>query len=493
MGSKEVPDSGETWVEESLLRTCLEHAHQQRSRLADFSTRDFPFPGCLFLVKILGLLLDLIMERLSSDIASLRTAPNDPDVLQDAEIEPRRFALTLSLLHEVLELLEVSNREHISQGSVYFLDEITWPFRNNSRFILYPSYTYNYSYADILNFITKISSSIRVIGLTGKSNPANFEAITKKVGISVISFPMIYRDNAMSHCMVAHETGHYFVESRKIISKLPEGVLDSKLIEKAIASYRAGPSLRRRRYLARERLRTSVIDDALTMVENWRTELAADLFAFRSLGPVFIFVAANFFLSINNLDYSTDTHPSTRIRLRFLLKNFQDSGFAGILGDSSNHYEGTESTSSYFNELRNMIERPIETQFAITDEFEKAMRELVDDAISKSEDNIIKTVDEDLLTLKYPICSSDSFLHGTIIGYKDLLEFVPPCEESIGKPARLASILNASMMFIIKGKESYLEIWNRKDIGAEMEIEDKINDLIMKGIESSYLERKFSK
>ena len=67
---------------------------------------------------------------------------------------------------------------------------------------------------------------------------------------------------------------------------------------------------------------------------------------------------------------------------------------------------------------------------------------------------------------------------------------MPPAEKSPGNPADIASIMNAGMMFLISGRERFLKILKPKNIEEELEAETKINRLILKGIELSYLEKR---
>lgn len=77
--------------------------------------------------------------------------------------------------------------------------------------------------------------------------------------------------------------------------------------------------------------------------------------------------------------------------------------------------------------------------------------------------------------------------------YDLLLSFVPPCERSSGVPANIVSILNTGMVFMIDGKEHFYKVLKAKNTEQELEADAKINELIMKGIELSYLEMKLRK
>jgi hypothetical protein len=59
-------------------------------------------------------------------------------------------------------------------------------------------------------------------------------------------------------------------------------------------------------------------------------------------------------------------------------------------------------------------------------------------------------------------------------------------------PGDVVSILNAGMAFMISGKEKYYKYFKSVGVRKEVEAEMIISQLIVKGIELSYLERRLA-
>ncbi len=177
--------------------------------------------------------------------------------------------------------------------------------------------------------------------------------------------------------------------------------------------------------------------------------------------------------------------------MRLLLELLEKSGTYNALekAEEIDRLPAT-ATVAYFASLKKMINNTPNKEFKLTDPMEEAMLDLVSDGIMNTQTDIVGAVDQAMKNMRYTPYDFKSSFKEIFSLYNDLKEFVPPCEKSPTIPANVVSILNAAMIFFIEGKENYFRFWKKKDIQGELEAENKINELILKGMELSYLERR---
>lgn len=393
MGKRITITSRRRSISETLLGTTLEHASYQKVRLSELEHQDFPFADCKQLVTILLDIHSVIIDELDSLLTEIRKNPNDKEIQRDAEIGARRFGHLLAFLHSSLELLEFSGRSHISQGSVYLLGGLTSHFGRTERFILVPSYEFNYSYTDVLHHIIKA---------TEDAIPAMQRKLGKDVNrIAVLSYPNVYRENVLSNCLLGHEVGHYVVEQAGLVRDLVAQIqLNSNLLQKVVDDYRRGRigQTAISDFFATESVKAGIMQETSQTLTSWITELASDVFGFRTLGPVCLFALSKFLLALHNLDESTDDHPSARIRLSLLLDQFEKKGFANELkGVNDKDKKVANSILDYFDRLKVFISYPPGAPIT-------PKNELLSDAITKLQDAITIAIDNTIDSNKYGFC-----------------------------------------------------------------------------------------
>ncbi|MGA2876571.1 MAG: hypothetical protein ABSE82_13665 [Nitrososphaerales archaeon] len=487
MGKRGTIKTNRRSVGENLLRAALEHAYYQESRLTELSHQEFPFPDSTRLVDILVDIHEAIMDELDSLLTELERNPGDADSQRDAEIGARRFGYLLAFLHDTLELLEFSSRAHLSQASVHLIEGLTTKVRKR-QFILMPAYEYNYSYRDIMAHILRATTEA-------------FEGTHRRIrtsvnNIAVLSYPNIYRENVLANCLLGHEIGHFVVEQSGMVDRVMAPVqFDREKLERLVEQYktqRVGPQTTLSEFLSDEVLRLRINKVATPILKSWIDELASDIFAIRILGPVFIFSLGRILLTLEEMDKWSDDHPSARTRLALLLDQNTKLGFMpelkSVKGDDA---KIAVEIVAYFDQVQELVTSRREAGTEL-DPFRMLMGDMLNEAVNRIRTSIIEEVDQMIVNQRYQKYFPGTMTDDIFVMHESLSSFVPPCDDSQGMPGDVVSILNAGMAFMISGKEKYYKYFKSVGVRKEVEAEMIISQLIVKGIELSYLERRLA-
>jgi len=402
---------------------------------------------------------------------------------QDAIIGATRFGILLAFLHTTLEPLEFSSRTHISQGTVTLLRALMTTRGEQRRFILVPTYEYNYLYSDVMSHI------LRATRQAFAESTSEMNRDTQS--IAVLSYPNIYRENVLANCLLGHEIGHFVVEQSQLVNKVMSQIqLNHDLLQKIIDEAKkaqVGPQSTMTDFLSDEMIRAETTNQLTSVLDSWITELSSDIFAFRILGPVFVFSLTKILLTLQPFDVSSHDHPSARTRLKLLLEQIEQQSFLPDLRKVTGaNLTIAAEIVSFFEGLK---KETIGASRVPPSSREEVLEvEILDDAIEGIREKMIAEVDRIVVGHGYRTYSATMMVNDIFQLYDCLSSFVPPCERAPGEPGDIVSILNAGMAFMIGGKEEYYTHFQAKDIRKKLEAEEKINQLILKAIELSYLE-----
>lgn len=365
----------------NLLRATLEHAYYQGARLSELSRLDFPFVDCKHVILFITGINEAVIERLDRLEAEVGRAPGDRTVLRDAQVSSQRFGHLLNVMDDYLRLLEFSTRTHISQGSVNLLDALTAGFKKNERFILVPEYEFNYSYIDILRHLNNVVADA---GISIRNASRDLKSI------AVLSYPNIFKENALANCVLAHELGHFVIEQANLVRGLLNNFtfddsLLSKLVDEA-KSAKIGSQSRLTEFFAEDFIKSRIMKDALEKLNAWETELASDLFAFRMVGPVYIYSLSRFLLTIHEMD-ATNDHPSARVRLKLLLKELKAERFVKLTGVTKQTEATDAAVDKHFEKLGEFLDSPRRRP-------ESKINMLLVDSMTRLQPKMLKAVDK---------------------------------------------------------------------------------------------------
>ncbi len=228
----------------------------------------------------------------------------------------------------------------------YIPVEILMVLRRLSRFLsprvslsLLPQWEYMYKFIGYPNLVTRWLENF----------PAGISKIAGQAEklpewLVFIAFPYVESKNVLLHILMVHEVGHLkdFVDGISS-SALERTTVDSERLGALVRNIRetpiekpqpprGGPQAVEPTQLTLDDLYGDVIyqqvyERVSTIVSNWVKEFVADLIAIRALGPAFFFALAEMSATVGVLDKHGDTHPSSKLRLKYLLAELQEMGF----------------------------------------------------------------------------------------------------------------------------------------------------------------------
>ncbi|MBI4186658.1 MAG: dCTP deaminase [Chloroflexi bacterium] len=210
------------------------------------------------------------------------------------------------------------------------------------------------------------------------------------------------------------------------------------------------------------------------ILENWLSEIIADLLATRIFGPAFFFSLAHLSLSLGAMDQHSLSHPSSRLRLRTMLEVLRNLGYMKKGTTDQVVYSELEEWDAYLKEEVSPISIPpdIGRHFRIAESKVEATKTTI---MAKAEQvTASETYDTDVFQSEVPKLVE---LLCTGVSPAEIKE-----NKSI-KPARLASILNAGYIVFL----AHLSRLNTM-LGGHRDnhlVVSKLNDLLLHAIQAS--------
>ncbi len=299
------------------------------------------------------------------DFIRVESANADLVLLTDAELESRihRVTRVIPAIHFLVGIVEHSDVTSVpAELAAPLRREIDNLYSSSAELIITSSPTLNYSIQRLA--LSDIQTSLNLEKRDVKGFPKR---------LFVASLPSIEYDQALQHCIFAHELSHPLWEDLKIKKCLPPLSLDrGKLLQltERLGKRNSGDKNKKKgtRFEAlEEAIRVPQRVPAATL--KWCKELTSDLFALALFGPAFLFSVIYFTCSFTRLDSSSDSHPPARLRLKLLFR------FLDLLYTKKNPFSPT--TKKFLNKWRMIGAQEISV--------EEEVHELVLDTIRQSE------------------------------------------------------------------------------------------------------------
>lgn len=270
--------------------------------------------------KILLSLFSKIIKQITESMKSIEN--EDP-------IRIKRINFLLTVYHHFLDEIEHIEADNVPVEMLPIFNEILKEYKLKTVLVFRPNPMYNYSYFPITSLIAEISQKYPEVGVSEAQND-----------IVVISFPSSERTSALLHCCFAHEIGHHLNESFSIAAQIEPKILeliDKKLLDKYVEglleSFRKhksvidGTEVTLDKFILKDRLFLWVTEEFARIIRKWLDEIVSDIFAIYLFGPAYIFAISEFLLSSQDLEKYSETHPPPFIRVKNLVKLFDEFGF----------------------------------------------------------------------------------------------------------------------------------------------------------------------
>jgi hypothetical protein len=464
-------------IPSNLIQTVKESAFYNKNRLEELLSEDYPYPTSQEFIKTLILIHKGILQKLESmekDISSLEGE------FEDHVVEIQRYGQILNSLHSLLQILEMGRREYVPQGIVVLIENIMKSY-SKAKFLLLPNYEYNYAYVEL---ISPLKTALKDV-LTDVEKSLVFAD-----RFAIFWFPLAHKDNAILNALLAHEVGHFMAEEKQIVEKLISKVaIDPSKIQE-IAQELLQVKLRAEKkeikiddFVGLETAKAQVIREVVVKVSERLRELVADSIAFHLFGPAFIIALSNFLVTLADINIEPKGYPSTRMRIIFLIDEFEKAGYFEVLKKqrASNETIKQVAAEKFLRIVENWREIVKEESPPLDD----ITSVLVHEAIYSVKKVLQKEARDVVGAYEY---TAEKFEQETFKLIETINSFVPPAEMSLEQPADPISILNAGMLYELTLIEGMHEMLGDQAMEERLLTRHKLHKLIMKAIESSQIQ-----
>lgn len=409
----------------------------------------------------------IALEALESKIRGFSGAP-DQDVLSEHEIELRihQISRVLPYLHKLLALIENSDVNTVPA-------ELTSPIRRkireffpNAEVIIVTSTELNYSIIDIMAHLRD-----NILNVLSCEQNEMLRSILR------VSVPSIEYDQALLHCMIAHEIGHVLYQEKKIESKVVNFKIPSDYFEKEIKAMYKEITRKRKEESQSEfpftelDYQQKVTSRVNEILPSWIQEIGADIFGLLLFGPAYLFASIHFFLITGTLDNASISHPPNRLRLRVLFETLsKDYSIADTFANSTKDFLFSWQRIAYLQQDEDVD--------AIT---RTAIHFIEEHKIS---DKLIEA--ERLETQRTQVYSSKEY-SSDIENLSPFIDaYIPPCEylkDSIYQQANLVGILNAGWENYLNGLQGFKKHLPDAEKESPFQIALRYNAFLLKSME----------
>ncbi|MGB9622367.1 MAG: hypothetical protein ACPL07_00850 [Candidatus Bathyarchaeia archaeon] len=417
-------------------------------------------------------LLSLFSKTIKQIIEIIKSIENEDP------IKIKRINFLLTVYHHFLDEIEHIEADNVPVEMLPIFNEILKEYKLKTVLVFRPNPIYNYSYFPIARLIDEISQKYPEVRISEAQND-----------MAVISFPSSERTSALLHCCFAHEIGHHLNESFSIAAQIEPKILeliDKKLLDKYVEGWLElfrkhksvidGTEVTLDKFILKDHLFSRATEEFARIIRKWLDEIVSDIFAIYLFGPAYIFAISEFLLSSQDLEKYYETHPPPFIRIKNLVKLFDElglykdlEGYADVIKRIHFYKEISKKTFESQNEAMQDIKNII---------LERCINALFD--LAKA------LVLQQVNILKRHFNFED--IHKSVIAFRNL---IPGNEilnkNAISKPIDAISILNAAWIVRI----NYIdELYSMLSKTEKSTVRNIIDELTLKALDLQEFHRR---
>ena len=189
----------------------------------------------------------------------------------------------------------------------------------------FPAWISNYGLQGYINFVQTL---LKGFPTHLYSDPLK-DIPTSPEWFIFITYPRMRPRDILLHPNMIHELGHFVYHELAEKPTTPPLKFDIKLhkgsFEKLLSTIKGNlPRLPKDQEM---KLSEKLHTDCSRIVRNWLMEVFADLFAIRVIGPAYLFAFVELSTLVDVMDKYGDKHPSSTLRLRYLLEELRDLNY----------------------------------------------------------------------------------------------------------------------------------------------------------------------
>jgi hypothetical protein len=359
------------------------------------------------------------------------------------------------------------------------LQKLTQDIFPNTKLIVRPQWKYNFAKVEIMNYYLK--STITIFSEDDKK--LIFNAAPKF--FEIISFPGFEKTNILLHVNLGHELGHHLQE--EYFKREGDNYLFK--IKDAVAKFTRNKSYEQKTININEKTK-KVVQIRKRFIE----EIISDLFCLKLFGPATLFA----FLEVATFDKNFDSfdenslHPPWRTRLRILMEAIEWQDYNESFKKYTEFFdeEWAPKAIEVFENDMLFIDRIVKDRVDEKNIRDYNLTRIAYNSVNESLIDIKQFLDERIGD--YLSYSIDELCKRILFSIQRLYHDIPPNEFEEDKAvyiSDLKTIFNAGWLY----KRTFLSsIFKAKKQDVFFDDLDKLNRLILKGIELSDINESFS-
>jgi len=454
---------------ETLIDSIKQIVNLQASRFEELSSKDYPYNSSKEHIKIMREIYHQALKIVKEFEDDFKNAKKDDDYIE-LEKDLKQISQTLTWIGGIaINIISSSTRENVSQNTIFLVKYLTSPFVKSSRFILIPIDQHNYE-------ITRWGSLLQSLINLMEIDPSVLTYAPNS--FSILSFPVVYKDNLVAHSLLGHEIGHFIIWykslEKQFNSVIKFGGNNIELLVNQEIEKKKTEQKRELSVAVEEEIRNQIQQEIRSNVSAGTEELLCDLIGFRIMGPVILFSLAEFLLSDTYAYKIFQKYPPPALRLQVLIDEINTGDYLKKINDG----EVRAIVQKLIDNIQNFITPENISQYNLKEKIQYESWKNVIPNLKKIADQEINKIPE----LQYSAKTFGSDMPPLI---QKLKKFIPPCEIEQGIAADLISILNAGMIF----KLSWKKILPSLPPKTKQKIESTLDALVIRAVQQSEIEK----
>lgn len=413
------------------------------------------------------------------------------------DVEDETYIQQISAKYlEILQKMHGNPMQFLQRGDEYFVpSEILMTMTSfvdqlsdrNIDFSISPQWDYMYGffgYKDIVkNFLRDIAVDYSLVERLQEEQPELFVFVT---------YPYVEHRNILLHSIMIHEVSHLVDWLRGITVALEgEITLDQESLEHHLSEEKKleinlspsqeeevqGPTQITLEGILGKSIETVFRNDCKEVVKSWLKEVIADVLSVHALGPAYVFAANEFFTLIADMDQYSPSHPSSRLRMKFLLEELEENDYLSDLENSD--------VKEKLIELISLIE----PQYIVepNDRRQKVAYETITKNIV-----IIREKARSCVPYSYGAQTFNRHVDNYVKDY--LSKGIPQADiwDDSGEKnidVNIISILNAGWQLYLTDMDKYLRLFDANSIEEKNRALNNLYELIIRAMETSQILR----
>lgn len=287
-----------SWSLQQLADQAITRSFHLGEKLKELSSERFISKAPQLLIKFLLRINDEIRKNLTQLIDQISPDTLDSLTYETFAKEIRFYSITLAEIYPYIMFIENSRSTITPPGISIAIENLAHELVDSDLTCLVcPSYLCNYFYLNLFSEEYFRNPKYSFPEEIFKNFPPYF---------FILAFPLIAKNDILSHCILGHELGHFIARAHNILDK----ALDGLTLEKSLPL-------------------------SLQELRRYFEEYVADIVSTRLFSIAILFAFIEFGTSMSDFTQSSKTHPPLLLRLKNVLETLEVYEYLNVFTNSS--------------------------------------------------------------------------------------------------------------------------------------------------------------